>query len=152
MKKIIFILLVSSIVYSKQLDIQYIGNASFVLSDGEKNLFIDFPYKPGAWGFAMDYSLDSIMTGNNNISIITHRHGDHWWKKAFMTSNNKLFAPLTVRFCVPKSRKILFEEHSIIDDLIINPIKTPHSTSHYSYILFWNNKKIFQLVVKDLII
>ena len=142
MKKIIFILLVSSIVYSKQLDIQYIGNASFVLSDGEKNLFIDFPYKPGAWGFAMDYSLDSIMTGNNNISIITHHHSDHWWRKAFMSSNNKLFAPFTVRLFVPKSREILFEEHSVIDDLIINPIKTPHyrqffSINHHSYILFW---------------
>ena len=67
-----------------------------------------------------------------------------------MSFNNKLFAPFTVRLFVPKSRKILFKEHSVIDDLIINPIKTPHkgkklnySTSHYSYILFWHNKKIF---------
>ena len=66
MKKYLLLLLCTSFLCSQQLDIQYIGNASFVLSDGNKNLFIDFPYKPGAWGFAMDYSLDSIITGNNN--------------------------------------------------------------------------------------
>ena len=156
MKKLLLILF-TSLLCSEQLDIQYIGNASFVLSDGKKNVFIDFPYEAGAYGFAMDYSLDSIITGDNNISIITHHHGDHWWRKGFMDSNNKLFAPYFVRLFVPKSREILFEEHSVIDDLIINPIKTPHSftiepfgipisgkcISHYSYILFWHNKKIF---------
>ena len=156
MKKLILILF-TSLLCSEQLDIQYIGNASFVLSDGKKNVFIDFPYEAGAYGFAMDYSLDSIITGDNNISIITHHHGDHWWRKGFMDSNNKLFAPYFVRLFVPKSRKILFKEHTVIDDLIINPIKTPHGytiapfgfninlkcISHYSYILFWHNKKIF---------
>ena len=156
MKKLLLILF-TSLLCSEQLDIQYIGNASFVLSDGKKNLFIDFPYEAGAYGFAMDYSLDSIITGDNNISIITHHHGDHWWRKGFMDSNNKLFAPYFVRLFVPKSRKILFKEHTVIDDLIINPIKTPHGftiepfgipisgkcISHYSYILYWHNKKIF---------
>ena len=156
MKKLLLILF-TSLLCSEQLDIQYIGNASFVLSDGKKNVFIDFPYEVGAYGFAMDYSLDSIITGDNNISIITHHHGDHWWRKGFMDSNNKLFAPYFVRLFVPKSRKILFKEHTVIDDLIINPIKTPHGftiapfgfninlkcISHYSYILFWHNKKIF---------
>ena len=97
------------------------------MSDGKKNIFIDFPYEVDAYGFAMDYSLDSIITGDNNISIITHHHGDHWWRKGFMDSNNKLFAPYFVRLFVPKSRKILFKEHTVIDDLIINPIKTPHN-------------------------
>ena len=156
MKRLLFILF-TSLLCSEKLDIQYIGNASFVLSDGKKNVFIDFPYEAGAYGFAMDYSLDSIITGDNNISIITHHHGDHWWRKGFMDSNNKLFAPYFVRLFVPKSREILFEEHSTIDDLIINPIKTPHGfsiapfgfninlkcISHYSYVLFWHNKKIF---------
>ena len=156
MKKLLLILF-TSLLCSEQLDIQYIGNASFVLSDGKKNVFIDFPYEAGAYGFAMDYSLDSIITGDNNISIITHHHRDHWWRKGFMASNNKLFAPYFVRLFVPKSRKILFKEHTVIDDLIINPIKTPHGftiapfgfninlkcISHYSYVLFWHNKKIF---------
>ena len=135
MKKLILILF-TSFLFSEQLDIQYIGNASFVLSDGKKNLFIDFPYEIGSYGFAMDYSLDSIITGDNNISIITHHHGDHWWRKGFIASNNKLFAPYFVRLFVPKSRKILFKEHTVIDNLIIYSIITLHGFTNYDYNLF----------------
>jgi hypothetical protein len=56
---------------SNEIKIQFIGNCGLYLTDGKSNLYIDFPYKSGAYGY-MTYAqtkIDSIK--ENSIFLFT---------------------------------------------------------------------------------
>jgi len=68
-----------------KLHIKFIGNCGLHLSDDATNIYTDFPYKSGAFGY-MKYSnveLDSIEA--NSVFIFTHKHADHYSKKIVRT-------------------------------------------------------------------
>ncbi len=61
-----------------EIKIKFIGNAGLYLTDGNINLYVDFPYKSGAYKY-MEYDdseLDSIAS--NSILLFTHKHADHF--------------------------------------------------------------------------
>ncbi len=126
--------------HSSAIKIKFIGNCGLYLTDGNSNLYIDFPYKSGAYKY-MEYDkseIDSIK--NNAIFIFTHRHADHYSKKILKKLNGQKFDPWNVS----KIEKLA----ESIPDFKIQAFKTKHkvfgiSFKHYSYLITWHGKKIY---------
>jgi len=140
---LVYWLLLSAIFCSAQtpLEIEFIGNCGLHLSDGKTNIYVDFPYKSGAYGY-MEYDsvrLDSIE--NNSIFLFTHKHADHYSRKLLKQilkeRNGKCFTQW-------KSKKLIkhFESNP---DIGIEVFKTKHSFSlkHNSYLIKWHGKRIY---------
>lgn len=122
---------------SNDIEITFLGNAGFSMSDGVTHIYFDFPYKSGAYGY-MTYNeseLDNLK--ENGIFIFTHKHADHYSKKLLKKINGKVYAK--------SSRKKISELNKEIPDFNIQAIKTKHrfSTSHYSYLLEWKGIRFF---------
>jgi len=77
---IITFILATSFGFSQtsEIKIKFIGNCGLHLTDGDLNIYVDFPYKSGAFNY-MEYDtaeLDSIK--DNSIFLFTHKHPDHY--------------------------------------------------------------------------
>ena len=131
---------------SGKIEIKFIGNCGFFLTDGKINIYVDFPYKSGAYGY-MTYNanlLDSIQ--DNSIFLFTHGHADHYNKKLFKRTNQKLYGPWPITIFLSGKRKYKLKAlNDSLPNLLITEFKTKHrfSLKHYSYLIIWNNKKIF---------
>ncbi len=127
---------------SKEIKIEFIGNCGFHMTDGISDLYIDFPYKSGAYGY-MDFDeseLDSI--NENAIFIFTHKHADHYskknLKKVTKLKDRKVFGVSNISELEKLSEKI--------KDFNIKAHKTKHTffgipCRHYSYLITWHGKK-----------
>ena len=130
----------------KKIDITFIGNCGFFMTDGKINMYVDFPYKSGAHGY-MTYDaklLDSIQ--DHSIFLFTHGHADHYNKKLFKRTNQKLYGPWPVTLYLPVKRKYTLKAiNDSMPDFFITEFKTKHSFSlkHCSYLIEWNGKRIF---------
>lgn len=147
-----FLLLTLSLVtvYSypqpKEIDITFLGNCGFFLTDGKINLYIDFPYKSGAYNY-MTYDqelLDSIHA--DAIFLYSHGHADHYNKKLFKKTNQKLYAPWPVTLYLSGKRKYQLKElNDSLPDFHLVEYKTKHrfSFKNCSYVIEWDGKRIF---------
>jgi L-ascorbate metabolism protein UlaG (beta-lactamase superfamily) len=120
-----------------QIQIQFIGNCGLYLSDGNLNVYIDFPYKSGAHKY-MEYDaseIDSIK--ENSIFIFTHKHSDHYSKSLTSTLTGEKYGPWNI----PQLTAI----NDTVNSFSVEAFKTNHlfSLRHYSYLITWHGKKIF---------
>jgi len=136
--------LVSNLCFSQsnEIKIKFIGNCGLYMTDGNLNIYVDFPYKSGAYGY-MEYDkaeLDSIK--DNSIFIFTHKHADHYSGKAMReilrTKKN------CKKFTQWKTKKLEKFSKSL-PDFNVKAFKTKHgfSLKHNSYLITWHSKKIF---------
>ena len=145
-RKLVFIVTLISISnfgfsQSNEIKIKFIGNCGLYLTDGKSNLYIDFPYKSGAYGY-MKYDqteIDSIK--ENSIFLFTHRHADHYSKKILKQIKSKHKGRVFGNWNTKKFEKL----NNAIDDFKIEPFKTKHrfTLKHYSYLITWHGKRIF---------
>lgn len=121
--------------------IKFIGNCGLHLTDGDLNIYVDFPYKSGAFNY-MTYEqteLDSIK--DNSIFLFTHKHPDHYsikhMRKTLRKKQGKKYGKWNL--------KALEQLSNSIADFNITPIETNHSLSftHYSYLLTWHGKRFY---------
>ncbi len=123
-----------------------LGNCGLYMTDGRVNLYVDFPYKSGAHKY-MTYKpelLDSLQA--NSVFLFTHGHSDHYSRKLFKRTKQKLYAPWPVKIMMAKKRIYkLAELNNRFSDFSITEYKTKHgfSLKHCSYLIEWNNKRIF---------
>lgn len=111
------------------------------MTDGDLNIYTDFPYKSGAYGY-MEYDaaeLDSIA--ENSLFIFTHKHADHYSKKNL---KKVLKAKKGTKFG-PWNASKLVKHAETIPNFSIETFKTKHrlSFNHYSYLITWHGKRIF---------
>jgi L-ascorbate metabolism protein UlaG (beta-lactamase superfamily) len=74
---------------SNEIKIKFIGNCGLFMTDGSTNLYLDFPYKSGAYNY-MEYDsaeIDGIKS--NAIFLFTHRHADHYSRKIIKNSRRR---------------------------------------------------------------
>ncbi|MCF6196128.1 MAG: hypothetical protein L3J50_05435 [Emcibacter sp.] len=159
--KIFFILLVMPFfardAYSQSLEAQFIGNEAFRITDGKFFLMTDFPYKSGAYNY-MKYKFDFSSTTGTVLSLITHRHDDHFAPVLFANQAWYILGPAEVTAGLPQSRLLPFSEKVTFEPLTIWPKKSTHgNTEHYSYLVDWSGRKLFftgdtedLVVLKDL--
>jgi hypothetical protein len=126
-----------SFAQTNEITITFIGNAGFLMTDGNTDIYFDFPYQSGAFGY-MKYNpteIDKIK--DNSILIFTHKHPDHYSKKIVKKFKGKVYSG--------RNRKKISKLEKIIPNFKITSIKTKHrfSFNHYSYIIEWHGKKMF---------
>ncbi|MCP4708792.1 MAG: hypothetical protein GY869_09220, partial [Planctomycetes bacterium] len=131
----------------EQLTIKYIGNAAFEITDSEISLMIDYPYQSGAFGF-MDYQLDNIKPADDVLSLITHKHQDHWDPELFQQSDYALIAPPDILAETDTPKKIPFNNIMEYNGITIEAFEIPHGGQpvdfqHYSYLVTWHGLRIY---------
>jgi L-ascorbate metabolism protein UlaG (beta-lactamase superfamily) len=122
---------------SNEIKITFIANCGLYLTDGNSTIYVDFPYKSGAYMYAKyDRSeIDSLK--DNAIFIFTHKHRDHYSRRLVKKCKGKVYGPWNA--------KKLEQLDSSIQDISIQPFVTEHrfSSNHCSYLITWHGKKIF---------
>lgn len=131
-------------VYAQQgnICIKFIGNCGLYLSDGQLNLYVDFPYRSGAFNY-MKYGkteLDSIKS--NALFIFTHRHPDHYSGQLLKKQTGQVLGP----WKVPKGKRAdLNQLKDSFPYFSVQAFRTKHrfASRHSSYLLSWHGKRIF---------
>ena len=125
---------------------KFIGNCGFCLTDGVDRLYIDFPYKSGAYGYMSfsKHNLDSLSTyGSDACFLFTHAHDDHFNRKEVRSRKLKAVGPFGIRCYV--NNYITIDQLNKSGAWHIIPFKTRHALciEHYSYVLEWHDTRIF---------
>lgn len=127
--------------YSQSIEIKYIGNCAYRIKLDSVEIFTDFPYKSGAYGY-MEYDMDSVdLNKPNQYLLFTHQHNDHFAGKLVRKSGKTKITPLMPKCKKSKILRQLSEKYGIQ----IKAFKTHHrySIKHRSLAIEWNGKKIF---------
>lgn len=125
---------------TNEIQIKFIGNCGLYMTDGTTHLYVDFPYKSGAYNY-MEYENEEIeQIKEDAIFLFTHKHADHY--------SNKLLKPFEGEKYGPWNVEELEELGSKTIDFQIEPFRTEHkvygiSFKHYSYVITWHGKRIF---------
>lgn len=128
-----------------ELKFHFIGNMAFHISDGEKELLSDFPYRSGYFGY-MKYEMKDVPPIKDGLCLITHFHADHWEKNLFLGMKNvTLMAPQTIAGLVETEHKVAFGEQMDWKGIHVEAIKTQHrlAPDHYSYLVTWHGLRIY---------
>ncbi len=136
---IIAILLFSNFVFSqsKEISIKFIGNCALYMTDGNLNIYVDFPYKSGAHGY-MKYNQSEIDNLKDDaIFLFTHKHADHYSGKLVRKLKGKKYGPWNI--------SKFGELNDSTNEFSIQMFKTKHlfTFRHYSYLITWHGKKIY---------
>jgi len=129
-----------------KIEVTFIGNCGFFLTDGRVNLYVDFPYKSGAHGY-MTYdsrALDTIRS--HSVFLFTHGHSDHYSRKLFKRTDQKLYGPWPVEGYLAGKRKYSLKAlNDSMAGFSVREYRTKHgfSLKHLSYLLTWNGRRIF---------
>ncbi|MFZ1592161.1 MAG: MBL fold metallo-hydrolase [Chitinophagales bacterium] len=124
-----------------EIQVKFIGNCGVHLTDGKNNLYVDFPYKSGAFNY-MTYNpaeLDSIA--DNAYFLFTHKHPDHYSKKMLNQIKSKHKGNVFGKWNINEFAKF----NTTFTDFTIETFETKHhfSFKHYSYLITWHGKKIY---------
>lgn len=126
---------------SKDIKIEFLGNCGLYLTDGETNIYTDFPYKSGAYGYMEfdEVELDSIK--ENSIFIFTHKHADHYSNKNIKNVIEEKGGKKYGSWNIEELKKL----DQSVPNFDIQIFKTKHkwSCKHYSYLITWHGKKIY---------
>jgi L-ascorbate metabolism protein UlaG (beta-lactamase superfamily) len=127
---------------SNAITVRFIGNCGLYMSDGELDVYVDFPYKSGAFGY-MEYpgsEIDSIKA--NATHIFTHRHPDHYSKKLVKRLSGTVYGPWKVK---KKRRADLSAPAYSAAQFSVETFRTKHrfARHHYSYLITWHGKRIY---------
>lgn len=145
-KKFVFIITLISFsnfgfCQSNKIKIKFIGNCGLYLTDGNSNIYIDFPYKSGAHNY-MEYDKSEIdnVKKENSTFIFTHKHADHYSKSLLKKMEGNKYGPWNINEIENIKKSIA--------NFSIEAFKTQHkvfgiSFEHYSYLIIWHNKRIY---------
>lgn len=121
---------------AQEVKIKFIGNCAFQIKLDSLNLYSDFPYEPGAYGY-MTYKLDSVYHGEKGIALFTHTHKDHY--------DSDLLKQTKLEKYGPNISTKQFERLKLDFGIDIQAIKTKHkwSANHHSFNLKWQSRSIY---------
>lgn len=127
-----------------EITLKFMGNCGLYMTDGIENIYIDFPYKSGAYSY-MEYDvLELEKIEDKSYFIFTHKHADHYSKKLlkriFKSKEGYVFTVSNVAELEKMGDKI--------KGFSIKAFKTEHTFlgipfKHYSYLITWHEKKIY---------
>ena len=129
---------------SKELRGRFIGNMAVAITDGTVTVMTDFPYQSG-YSRYNTYPASEIRSSTaTTLSLITHKHPDHWEPRLFAKTNWKVVAPADATSGVDVSRVVPPTSRITFGPVVIEPIETPHAgIGHYSYVVTWHGKRLF---------
>ncbi len=126
---------------SKEIKIRFIANAGLHLTDGQSNIYVDFPYKSGFWMYSKYDKSEIENIKDNSVLLFTHKHPDHYKRKLV----KRLIRKRGAKAYGPWNPKQLEARSGSIQNFSIQAFKTSHKLSfkHCSYLITWNGKKIY---------
>lgn len=132
------------------LEARFIGNMAYAISDGRTTLFTDFPYESG-YSIYMEYDPREIRSSTQaSLSLITHRHGDHWDRPLFEKTTWSVIGPADALTGVDAARVVrslpVAPARTTVsfDALTIDALPTPHAKiGHYSYLVSWHGRRLY---------
>lgn len=126
---------------SKEIKIRFIANAGLHLTDGQSNIYVDFPYKSGFWMYSKYDKSEIENIKDNSVLLFTHKHPDHYKLKLV----KRLIRKRGAKAYGPWNLKQLEAWSTSIPDFSIQIFKTSHklSSKHSSYLITWHGKKIY---------
>jgi len=127
---------------SDAITVRFIGNCGLYMTDGALDVYVDFPYKSGAFGY-MQYpgsEIDSIKADATHI--FTHRHPDHYSRKLVKRLSGTVYGPWKVK---KKRRADLSKPVYSAAEFTVETFRTKHrfASHHYSYLITWHGKRIY---------
>lgn len=137
-----FLFSLLSTAQSNAITIRFIGNCGLHMTDGTLDVYVDFPYKSGAFGY-MEYpasEVDSIKPDATHI--FTHRHPDHYSKKLAKKLSGTVYGPWKVK----KTRRAdLTGPVYHAAQFTVETFRTKHrfSRHHFSYLITWHGNRIY---------
>lgn len=131
-----------SIAQADSLQVRFVGNAGFELSDGVTTLLVDLPYESGAFGY-MSYDPAALDPAGHVVSVVTHRHADHFDAGLFLATTWDIVGPAEVTAAFAPAR-VLEGRIVMVGDFRIQRFRTPHrDTEHYSYLIAWRGHRMY---------
>lgn len=131
-----------SLAPSDSLQVRFVGNAGFEVSDGATTLLVDLPYESGAFGY-MNYDFAALHPAGHVVSVITHRHADHFEPGLFQATTADIVGPEEVTDAFAPTR-VLEGRIVMVGDFRIQRFPTPHrDTEHYSYLIDWRGQRLY---------
>jgi L-ascorbate metabolism protein UlaG (beta-lactamase superfamily) len=126
-----------------RLEVRFIGNMAFAITDGKTTLFTDFPYQSGAFGY-MRYDTAAVSPAPDALCLITHGHADHFDPELFGQMGAALIGPPSLSASVKSERAIPFAPSMAYRDIRIEAFRTPHGEiEHYSYLVTWHGLRLY---------
>jgi L-ascorbate metabolism protein UlaG (beta-lactamase superfamily) len=127
-----------------RLEARFIGNMALALTDGRVTVMTDFPYQSG-YSVYMEYPASEIRSPTPmTLSLITHRHGDHWEPSLFLKTDWRVAGPNDVVSAVPAARVLPLSDGATFGPVQIQPIPTPHANiGHNSYLVSWHGRRLY---------
>ena len=142
----LLLLIAASLVASNSqqgLQMRFIGNDAFAISDGKRTIYVDFPYQSGAFGY-MTYPANEVRTTTDSICIITHAHPDHFAPALVKQVGCVVIGTPDVRAQVDHAALPDFDESWQIGDVRAKAFATPHGwIAHFSYLVAWHSKRLY---------
>jgi len=149
LKKAIFLLtfcLLATVGFSQAqaIQIEFIGNCGLHMTDGQSNVYVDFPYKSGAYGYMEFDETRFDRIEDDAIFIFTHKHADHYSKKNLKKVMKEKGGQ---KFGVSNIGELEKLGESV-EGFDIEVFKTKHTFfgipfRHYSYLITWYGKRIY---------
>ena len=126
------------------LEARFIGNMAFAISDGATTVMSDFPYQSG-YSQYMEYDPAEIRsTTPATLSLVTHRHPDHWEPALSAKTTWQVAGPDDVIKTVPAARVLALGPSTTFGAVRIERIETPHAgIGHHSYVLTWHGRRLY---------
>ena len=126
-----------------RLELRFIGNMAFHVTDGRTVLVTDFPYRSGYSGY-MTWRPADVPDTAGGLALITHGHPDHFERPLFERTDLTLIAPPDVSRLVPAARTIAFAPRMRFRDLEVEAFETPHAgIGHCSYLVTWHGRRLY---------
>jgi L-ascorbate metabolism protein UlaG (beta-lactamase superfamily) len=126
-----------------QLEFHFIGNMAFHITDGRTTLLTDFPYQSGYSGY-MTWRMADVPPIVEGLSLITHRHADHFDAGQFTPLALRILGPEEVTRTLPADRVVPLAPKVAYRDIVVEPIRTPHAgLEHYSYVVAWHGLRLY---------
>jgi L-ascorbate metabolism protein UlaG (beta-lactamase superfamily) len=129
-----------------ELSARFIGNMAWAITDGSLTLMSDFPYDSGVVDGYMTYDAPSELRSAtaHTLSLITHRHADHWSPTLFARTDWRIVAPPDATAGVPRERVVPVSRRFPYGPLRIDTFDTPHAgIGHYSYVVTWHGRRLY---------
>jgi L-ascorbate metabolism protein UlaG (beta-lactamase superfamily) len=126
------------------LQARFIGNMAFAITDGTVTLMSDFPYQSGYSRYNTYARSEIRSTTATTLSLITHRHLDHWEPSLFNGTGWKVAGPADVVTKVPADRIVRLGAQTTFGPLTIERLVTPHArVEHHSYVVTWHGRRLY---------
>lgn len=128
---------------AQTLEVKFISNAAVSISDGNLTVVSDFPYQSG-YSIYMEYDFEKAKPKGKVLSLITHKHSDHFEPSLFEKTDWFVLAPNEIDLKIDKNKRLKMNETVEFEGVKIQPISSPHSNvEHYSYLMEWHGKSFY---------